>query len=76
MTRAGALAALAAKCMANGSLIMYEPGEMMVVDHRLCGAERVAPREAPEHVFEAQDGKWEVGGMMCPAVGYHADPNA
>ena len=79
MTRAGALATVAASCMRDGVLLQYEPGETLVVDHLLGGAERIVVLDAEgawirKHVFDAAPFKPEHGAGR--AFGYSVDERA
>lgn len=76
MTREQALAFLASGSMSQGALLEYEPGVLLVVDHPLGGVRRIAPRVAPEHIFEARgfDGTGVNEGHR--AWGYYVDVNS
>jgi hypothetical protein len=85
MTRSKALAILAKATFAHGSLLEYEPGERLVVDHRLCDSERVVIRPDPlsaqafvpyePHVFEAAPYRSELDPNV-KAWAYLVDPRS
>jgi len=83
VTRAAALARLAAGCLGQGSLLEYTPGELLVVDHRLLDRDCIVIRrnvwqtvaEPDDHVFQAAPFTNQYNRAQ-KAWGYAVDPNA
>jgi hypothetical protein len=73
MNRAEALASVASAALGAGSLLYYEPGVKLVIDHPICDARAFRPKAAPEHVFDAVRLLHENDGSV--AWGYYVDPN-
>lgn len=79
MTRAAALAKLAAATLKQGSLVEYEPGDRLIVDHLICDVPCIVLRKeeggGDEYVFEAAPFCRELNSDV-KAWAYLVDPNA